>query len=90
MTGHLHLIVSSDAFELIRGSDALTTYAFNTQVARHRFCRNCGIKAFYTPRSHPEGISVNLRCLDGASIDDFFIREFDGARWEANIDSIRG
>lgn len=63
-SGYLALIVPKDRFKLIRGEGDLTTYRFNTGVARHLFCSQCGIKSFYVPRSHPDGISVNVRCLD--------------------------
>lgn len=83
MSGYLHLIVPKSGFRLIRGSDDLSTYTFNTGVAQHYFCRNCGIKSFYVPRSHPDGISVNARCLDGAASLDLRIEPFDGQNWEA-------
>ncbi len=63
--GFLHLIVPSESFTLLQGAEVLTTYTFNTGVAKHTFCRICGIHSFYVPRSHPDGFSVNLRCLDG-------------------------
>lgn len=83
-TGYLHLIVNADRFHLLKGEEALTDYRFNTGTARHRFCRVCGIKSFYIPRSHPDGVSVNLRCLDKppASLN---IKTFDGRNWEQNI-----
>jgi hypothetical protein len=49
------------------------------------FCRVCGIKAFYVPRSHPEGISVNARCIDAATVRSLRIRAFDGANWERHV-----
>ena len=85
MTGFLHLIVSQREFRLLSGADELTTYTFNTGVAKHRFCRHCGVKSFYTPRSHPDGVSVNVNCLDTASIESLQISDFDGANWERNI-----
>ncbi|MCB9597575.1 MAG: GFA family protein [Sandaracinaceae bacterium] len=87
--GFLHLIVPPDAFELVSGEDALVDYRFNTGVARHRFCRTCGIHAFYTPRSHPDAVDVNVHCLDGDAAARFEVRPFDGDNWEANVDSIR-
>ena len=48
-TGFLHLFVARDDFHLLQGDDALTTYTFNTGVAQHYFCRDCGIKSFYVP-----------------------------------------
>ena len=89
MTGYLHLIVPKSDFRLVQGKDELTTYEFNTGVAKHRFCRHCGIKSFYVPRSHPHGISVNARCLVPGTISLDRIEPFDGANWESNIDSLR-
>lgn len=82
--GILHLIVPPERFELMRGEEALTTYQFNTDTARHTFCKHCGIHAFYVPRSDPDKISVNARCLDG--IDAALLKptqHFDGRNWEA-------
>ena len=87
--GFLHLIVSSEQFTLLQGADVLTTYKFNTGVAQHMFCGICGIHSFYRPRSHPDGIDVNVRCLDGDVMSDFEIVPFDGANWEENIHKLR-
>lgn len=80
--GFLHLIVAPSAFELLSGKDDLTTYQFNTGVARHTFCRHCGIHAFYVPRSDPDKIDVNARCLDGVDPATIRLRKFDGRNWE--------
>jgi len=84
MTGFVHLIVPEQRFRLLKGADDLTTYTFNTGVARHLFCATCGVKSFYRPRSNPDGWSVNARCLDGADGLDIEIEAFDGQDWEAN------
>jgi len=83
MTGYLHLIVPQSRFRLLRGTEALCDYRFNTGIARHRFCRHCGIKSFYVPRSHPDGISVHARCLDAATVTGMKITAFDGRHWES-------
>jgi hypothetical protein len=81
MSGFLHLIVPASRFRLLAGEDALADYRFHTGPARHRFCRHCGIKAFYVPRSHPDGIDVNVRCLEPGSVRALRIVPFDdGAR----------
>ena len=80
--GILHLIVPQSQFELVSGRDDLTTYTFNTGVAQHHFCRHCGIHSFYTPRSAPDGISVNVRCLDGVDFAAVRPNPFDGMHWE--------
>lgn len=88
MTGFLHLIVPRERFRLLAGADALTTYTFNTGVAKHLFCSVCGIKSFYIPRSNPNGVDVNVRCLDRATIAAIDVAPFDGRNWEASADAI--
>jgi hypothetical protein len=80
--GFLHLIVPPEQFELLSGADDLATYQFGTGVARHIFCRHCGIHPFYVPRSDPDKIDVNVRCLDGVDVRSLEIRPFDGRHWE--------
>lgn len=87
--GFLHLVVDRDRFRLLQGEDAITTYTFNTGVAKHTFCKVCGIKPFYTPRSHPDGVSVSARCLDPGTVAEMRVEVFDGEHWEEHIDSIR-
>jgi hypothetical protein len=83
--GYLHLIVPPEQFELLSGADDLTTYEFNTRVAKHRFCRHCGIHSFYVPRSDPNKIDVNVRCLDGVDVDELPVTRFDGRHWEQSM-----
>ncbi len=85
MVGYLHLIVPRSRFELVEGEDDLTTYTYNTGTARHFFCAVCGVKPYYIPRSHPDGYSVNARCLDPETVTGMRITPFDGANWEANV-----
>jgi hypothetical protein len=77
MSGFLHLIVPASRFRLLAGADDLLEYTFNTGAAKHRFCRHCGIKSFYVPRSHPDGIDVNVRCLDPGTIRSLTVDVFD-------------
>ncbi len=80
-SGYLHLIVPKSRFRLCKGDSKLTTYTFNTGVAKHLFCKTCGIKPFYIPRSNPDGISVNIRCLEPLP-QEIVIEKFDGQDWE--------
>jgi hypothetical protein len=89
MKAFLHLIVPQADFVLESGAETLASYAFNTGVAKHRFCRICGVHPFYTPRSHPNDVDVNVRCLDGDVLGRFTVRPFDGARWEQSVAEIR-
>ncbi len=83
-TGFLHLIVPKNRFRLLSGADKLTLYEFNTGTAKHLFCSVCGIKSFYVPRSHPDGYSVNFRCLDMKGFRKVEVTPFDGKNWEDN------
>ncbi len=81
----MHLVVEPSQFELISGDSELTSYRFNTGVAEHKFCRTCGIHPFYTPRSDPDKIDVNVRCLDGIDLSQLDLRSFEGKDWEQAI-----
>lgn len=83
-TGFHHLIVPGRRFELLQGKDALTDYRFNTRTAHHLFCRCCGIKSFYVPRSNPDGYSVNFHCIDQPRFEHVQWEDFDGENWEAH------
>ena len=88
MSGFLHLIVPAARFRLIDGAAALIEYTFNTGVAKHRFCKVCGIKAFYIPRSHPDGVDVNVHCLDPTTIEHIDVTLFDDTRREASTAAV--
>jgi len=87
-SGMLHLIVPRSRFRLVSGEAALVTYTFNTGVAKHLFCRTCGIKPFYVPRSHPDAIDVNVNCLDSPP-SSIIVEDFDGRNWEQHVDELR-
>ncbi len=90
LSGFLHLIVPKSAFRLISGEADLTEYRFGTGVARHLFCRVCGIKSFYVPRSNPDGIDVNVRAFDRGSVAELVVTEFDGEHWEQHGAALAG
>ncbi|MFW2404829.1 MAG: GFA family protein [Gammaproteobacteria bacterium] len=87
-SGFVHLIVAAEQFHLLKGDHALTEYTFNTGTARHLFCRRCGIKSFYVPRSNPDGFSVNVNCLDNAPAQ-MKIEDFDGQNWEHHAPDLK-
>ena len=88
MSGFLHLFVSRNNFRLLQGADAITTYTFNSGVAQHYFCKHCGVKSYYLPRSHPNGLSVNVNCLKPESIERIEETAFDGQNWEQNVSEL--
>jgi hypothetical protein len=87
--GYLHWIVPRERFHLITPADNLATYSFNAGVARHHFCPNCGVAPFYIPRSDPDRIDVNVRCLDGVELAQLAVEHFDGRNWEAAMVNYR-
>ncbi len=86
-SGFLHLIVAKRDFKLLTGEGDLQTYTFNTGVAKHTFCKTCGVKPFYTPRSNPDGVAVNARCLD-TTPGSLTVMGFDGQNWEDNAHTL--
>ena len=86
MKGFVHLIVAPEDFQLVSGGDDLATYEFNTRVAKHHFCRECGVHPFYVPRSDPDKVDVNVRCLDGVDLSELAPAAFDGRNWETAVE----
>lgn len=87
-SGYLHLIVPAARFRLIQGEDMLSSYRFGSGVAKHLFCRCCGVKSFYVPRSNPDGYSINLRCVDAGTLESVKVEPFDGRDWERNAHTL--
>ena len=83
-SGNIHVIVPASRFKLSQGKDNLTRYTFNTGAAQHLFCKTCGVKSYYIPRSNPDGVAVTWRCLDDWPSLAVTICPFDGQNWEAN------
>ena len=86
MKKNIHFIVPASDFTLITGLESLSTYQFNSKVAIHKFCKICGVQAFYHPRSNPDGIAVTLQCLDEEfappNLGTVEIKKYDGKNWE--------
>lgn len=80
-----HFIVPKNAFTLIQGSDNLTTYTFNTHIAKHSFCKTCGVQSFYSPRSNPDGYGIAPHCLDPGTVRDVTVEMFHGEKWEESM-----
>lgn len=81
-TGFVHWYVEPERFRLLAGGDVLEAYTWGTGTSRNRFCRTCGIAPFRTPRSDPDKVAVNVRCLEGVEADALPTTLFDGRRWE--------
>ncbi|MDP7593628.1 MAG: GFA family protein [Litorilituus sp.] len=86
-SGFLHLIVPLSKFSLLSGEEAISTYTFGSGVAKHTFCKYCGIKPFYIPRSNPDGIDININCLE-TKPHTINTVDFDGKNWEDNAEKL--
>ncbi|XP_041348643.1 centromere protein V-like [Gigantopelta aegis] len=80
-----HFIVPASRFTLIKGEDNITTYTFNTHVAKHTFCKTCGVQSFYRPRSNPDGYGISPHCIDPGTVEREEIEQADGQNWEAAV-----
>lgn len=54
---------------IVSGQDNLGLYQFDTRIAKHYFCKTCGIYPFHETFIKPGHFRVNLGCIDG--IDPF-------------------
>lgn len=66
-------------FELVQGNDSLTEYQFHTRIAKHYFCKVCGIYPFHRKRVTPDFYGVNVNCLEGIDISGIPVRAAVGA-----------
>ena len=83
-----HLLVPESRFSLTKGQDSLSLYTFGSGQAKHYFCKQCGVKSFYVPRSNPDGVSVNARSIKPETIEAVYDKPFDGRNWEKNAGSL--
>jgi hypothetical protein len=67
MRGAVAVTGSVDGFRINQGADKLATYRFNTCVAEHHFCTDCGIYTHHKRRSNAGQLGVNVACLEGLS-----------------------
>ena len=82
LSNYEHLFVAHKDFILEKGKDNLTSYQFASKKAEHLFCKTCGVKSFYQPRSHPDSYSIHVAALDDSGELDISQEPFDGQNWE--------
>ncbi len=85
--GAVHHRVDPAHFRLLSGKKSLILYQSGTKVAKHWFCRTCGMHPFGNPRAAPDKVIVNLRCLDDywELIGQVKVRMFDGRDWDEAV-----
>jgi len=77
--------VPEQALTIVSGEDALELYQWNTQVAKHYFCRHCGIYVFHRKRAAPDHFGVNIFCLDGFDVAAVSVRATEGANMSIEV-----
>lgn len=89
--GALHHRVPPERFRLLSDRDALALYQSCTRIAKHWFCKHCGIHVYSNPRAAPDMVSANIRCLDDFHLvkDGIEIRQFDGLNWEEAVKTFK-
>ena len=71
-------------------NELMNSYQFGTKNAKHLSCKVCHVSCYYYPRSHPEGVSINARCVKGGiPIFNHRVTPFDGRNYEANLAALR-
>lgn len=63
MSGYLHRVVPAGRFRLLSRAGGLIECTFRTRAAKHRCCRDCGIKRSPVARSHPDGMNVHTAAI---------------------------
>ena len=79
--------VPEERLTVTAGEDNLGLYQWNTKVARHYFCRTCGIYTFHRKRSSPDTFGVNVFCLEGFDPDDYPLRKAEGDTMSVVLDA---
>jgi hypothetical protein len=74
------LRVPAEKFRLARGQDALSLYQWNTRVAKHYFCKHCGIYTHHQPRTRPDMIAVNMGCIDDVDTRTLKVERVEGSK----------
>ncbi len=80
-----------ERFRLLSGQESLALYQSGSKIAKHWFCKHCGIHPFSNPRAAPEMFSINIRCLDDfhALKNGIEIVQFDGRNWEEAVKAFK-
>ena len=70
--GTMYTIVKKDDLKIIRGKTKIKTYQFNTKVAKHHFCSECGTHTHNLRRSDPNTYGINMGCIDEIRPNELF------------------
>lgn len=74
-----NFVVAESDLRMTIKNEALATYQFGSKVAKHHFCRHCGIYTFHQTLRKPGHYRLNLGCVEGVDILTLPFEVFDGA-----------
>ena len=74
------IMIPKENFNLLKGENSLSLYQFNSNIAKHYFCKFCGIYTHHNRKSDPNGMGVNLGCIDELDATDYEAIAFDGRK----------
>ena len=74
------IMIPKENFKLLEGSESLSLYQFNTEIAKHFFCKKCGIYTHHNRKSYLNGMGVNLGCIEDVDPMEFDVIQFDGKK----------
>ena len=57
-------ILPKENIKSIVGEENLSLYQFDTNIAKHYFCKICGIYTHHFRKSDPDGVGINIGCID--------------------------
>ncbi len=72
-------VVAPDEMIIEDKDNCLATYEFGHHVAKHHFCRKCGIYTFHQTLRKPGYYRINLGCVEGVDVFSVPVDVFDGA-----------
>ncbi len=70
--------IPKDKLKLEVEGDNLGLYQFDSKIAKHYFCKTCGIYTHNETMRMPGHMRVNLGCIDGLETDGLEVTVFDG------------
>ena len=74
------IMIPKENFTLTKGESDLVLYQFNSNIAKHYFCMKCGIYTHHNRKSDPNGMGVNLGCIEELDATDYEPIAFDGRK----------
>ena len=69
--GAISTVIDKKDLKVTKGEELLKFYQFNTNVAKHYFCTNCGIHTHNRPRINPKIYGINIACIDDIDVFKF-------------------